>query len=331
MAATIKHVASRAHVSTATVSRVINKDRRIAPDTRQRVLEAIEELSYRVNPIARSLKSNKTLSVGFVAPEIANEFFMRVAQGVESVLRVHGYNMVVCGTNESVEIERERIDFLLEKHVDGLIIIPSTREGGHFADALKSDPVPAVQVDRLTDGFDSDAVLVDNATGTYKAIHHLLKRGHTRFGFIGGDLQITPARERYEGFISALRDFGIELPERNLRFGDFHVESGYNMIRELLEQPDPPQSIFISNYFMHIGAVRYVVEHRGTLDPSLFLASFDDMELSSVTGLPSLTIAQPVSQIGEEAAKLLLRRIDGKETGEAQVKRLSTKLVFHDS
>jgi LacI family transcriptional regulator len=331
MAATIKDVARRARVSTATVSRVINKDSRIAPDTRQRVLEAIEELSYRVNPIARSLKSNKTLSVGFVAPEIANEFFMRVAQGVESTLRDHGYNMVVCGTNESVEIERERIEFLLEKHVDGLIIIPSTREGRHFAEVLKDDPVPAVLVDRLTEGFDSDAVLVDNVTGTYRAIHHLLKRGHRSFGFLGGDLQLTSARERYEGFLSALQDFGIRVPERNLRFGDFHVESGYELIRELLEQSDPPQSIFISNYFMHIGAVRYVVEHREKLTPNLFLASFDDMELSSVTGIPSLTIAQPVSQIGEEAAKLLLRRISGNTTGEAEVKRLSTRLVFHDS
>lgn len=330
MAATIKDVAKRARVSTATVSRVINKDSRIAPETRKRVIEAIDELSYRVNPIARSLKSNKTLSVGFVAPEIANEFFMRVAQGVESILRDHGYNMVVCGTNENVPMERERIDFLLEKHVDGLIIIPSSKNGSHLAEALEGSNVPALLVDRLVEGFETDAVLVDNATGTYRAIHHLLKRGHRSFGFIGGDLQLTSARERYEGFLSALEDFGIALPENNLRFGDFHVESGYNLIQELLEQQNPPQSIFISNYFMHIGAVRYVVEHRGKLTPDLFLASFDDMELSSVTGIPSLTIAQPVAQIGEEAAKMLLRRIDGKESGSAQTKRLSTKLVFHD-
>lgn len=331
MAATIKDVAKRARVSTATVSRVINKDSRIAPETRKRVLEAIDELSYRVNPIARSLKSNKTLSVGFVAPEIANEFFMRVAQGVEFTLRDHGYNMVVCGTNEDIAMERERIDFLLEKHVDGLIIIPSTKEGAHFGEALEGRKVPAVLVDRLVEGFESDAVLVDNATGTYRAIHHLLKRGHRSFGFIGGDLQLTSARERYEGFLSALKDFNIEVPDEHIRFGDFHVESGYKLIGELLEQKHPPQSIFISNYFMHIGAVRYVVEHRGTLTPDLFLASFDDMELSSVTGIPSLTIAQPVSKIGEEAAKLLLRRINGQETGPAHTKRLSTKLVFHDS
>lgn len=330
MAATIKDVARRAEVSTATVSRVMNNDDRIAPETRRKVLEAVDALSYRVNPIARSLKSNKTLSVGFVAPEIANEFFMRVAQGVELTLRENGYNMIVCGASESVEMEEERIAFLLEKHIDGLIVIPSTNRGEHFKNILADASVPAVLVDRLVEGYDSDAVLVDNTTGTYRAIHHLLKRGHTGFGFIGGDLQLTPARERYEGFLSALSDFGIEVPERNIRFGDFHVESGYQLLGELLEQPSPPQSIFVSNYFMHIGAVRYVVEHRDKLTPDLFLASFDDMELSSVTGIPSLTIAQPVAQIGEEAARLLLDRLTGKETGKPRIKRLSTQLVFHE-
>ncbi|MFP4329582.1 MAG: LacI family DNA-binding transcriptional regulator [Spirochaetaceae bacterium] len=331
MAATIKDVARKANVSTATVSRVINRDNRIAPATRQRVLEAIASLSYRVNPIARSLKSNRTLSVGFIAPEIANEFFMRVAEGVELTLRDKGYNMILCGTNESVAEEEERIEFLLEKHIDGLIVIPSSSRGDHIAGALAGRSVPAVLVDRLVEGFETDAVLVDNTTGTYRAIHNLLRRGHSSFGFIGGDLQLTPARERYEGFLSALREFGVEIPERNVRFGDFHVESGYNLLGELLRQDNPPRSIFISNYFMHIGAVRYVVEHRQSLDPGLFLASFDDMELSSVTGLASLTIAQPVSRIGQEAATLLLRRLAGTVTGAPEIRRLATELVFHEA
>ena len=329
MAATIKDVARRARVSTATVSRVVNKDSRIAPETRQRVLEAIDALSYRVNPIARSLKSNKTLSVGFVAPELANEFFMRVAQEVEGTLRAGGYNMVICGTSESVEQERERIEFLLEKHIDGLIIIPSSSQGGHFATLLDKATVPSVLVDRLVEGFETDGVLVDNAGGTYRAIHHLLKRGHRSFGFIGGDLQLTPARERYDGFRSALADFGLQVPEEHFRFGDFHVHSGYTLLGELLSLPNPPESVFVSNYFMHIGAVRYVVEHRGMLSPRLFLASFDDMELSAVTGIPSLTIAQPVEQIGREAAGMLLERLNGGESGPPRTKRLSTHLTFH--
>lgn len=330
MTATIKDVAQRAKVSTATVSRVINRDSRIAPATRARVLEAIDELSYRVNPIARSLKSNRTLSVGFIAPEIANEFFMRVAEGVELTLRDHGYNMILCGTSESVEGEAERVAFLLEKHIDGLIVIPSTAQGDHLAATLSGTDVPAVLVDRLVEGFETDAVLVDNATGTYRAIHNLLRRGHTSFGFIGGDLQLTPARERYEGFLSALREFGIQIPERNLRFGDFHVDSGYKLLGELLSQEEPPQSVFVSNYFMHIGAVRYVVEHRSSLEKGLFIASFDDMELSSVTGLPSLTIAQPVAQIGEVAATILLERLTGARSGPAEIRRLGTRLVFHE-
>lgn len=333
MAVTIKDVAKLADVSTATVSRVINSDPRISAATRDRVLGVIEKLNYKVNSIARSLKSNRTCTVGFLTPEIANDFFMTVAQGVENSLRERGYNLIICNSNESPDEEVERLELLIEKCVDGVIIAPSTGSGEHLR-FLEQVGLPTVLVDRLADGFTSDAVLVDNATGTYKAIHHLLKRGHTNFGFIGGDVSLTPFRERYEGFLRALSEFGIHPDEAHVKFGNYHVDSGYAMMKELAELTPPPASVFISNYFMHIGATQYLVEHRSQRSRPIFIASFDDMALSAVAGVPSLTIAQPVLQIGSRAAQLLLERIELRlnhnEPPQPRIERLPTRLVFHD-
>ena len=333
MAVTIKDVAKLADVSTATVSRVINNDPRISATTRDRVLEIVDKLNYKVNSIARSLKSNRTFTVGFLAPEIANDFFMTVAQGVENALRECGYNLIICNSNESADEEVERLELLIEKCVDGVIVAPSSGSGAHLR-FLQQVGLPTVLVDRLAAGFSSDAVLVDNATGTYKAIHHLLKRGHTNFGFIGGDVSLTPFRERYQGFVRALSEFGIQPDPAHIKFGDYHVDSGYAMMKQLAELRAAPACVFISNYFMHIGATQYLVEHRSRLSRPIYIASFDDMALSAVAGVPSLTIAQPVLQIGSRAAQLLLERIELRanhnEPPQPRIERLPTKLVFHD-
>ncbi|TVR60213.1 MAG: LacI family transcriptional regulator [Spirochaetaceae bacterium] len=334
MAVTIKDVAREAGVSTATVSRVINNDARITVETRLRVLEAIAKLNYTVNSIARSLKSNRTHTVGFLTPEIANDFFMTVAQGVEDELRAAGYNMIICNTNESVEQETERLNLLIQKNIDGVIIVPAGGSGKHFR-LLAELKLPTVLVDRLTPDFVSDAVLSDNSNGVYLAVHHLIKRGFTHFGFIGGRMDLTPAKERYDGFCAALREFSLEPDERYIRFGDMHVDSGYRAMSELMELPDRPACIFIANYYMNVGATKYVVERKIDRD-ELFLASFDEMLLSSVLDIPSLTIEQPIVTIGREAAKLLLHRIpaarapDSEELPFPTIKRLPTRLVFHE-
>lgn len=317
MPVTIKDVAARAGVSTATVSRVVNRDARITEGTRLRVLASIEQLGYKVNGIARSLKARRTLTVGFLSPEIANDFFMTVAQGVETTLRAHGYNMIVCNSNEKPEEERERLELMMEQCVDGVIIVPATNSGAHF-NVVRNFQLPTVLVDRLVEDFESDAVLVDNVDGVYKAMRYLLKQGYERFGFIGGSPELSNARERYRGFVRAFEEYGLSVEERYVRFGDFHVESGYRLMGELVNLPEPPECVFISNYMMHIGAAKYLVERRGIPGRELFIASFDDMELSSITGLPSLTIAQPMSEIGHRAAELLLTRIrESQATGGA--------------
>ena len=327
MAITVKDVAREAGVSASTVSRVVNGDRRISAATRDRVLSSMKELGYQVNNIARSLKTNKTLTVGFISPELSNDVFMSIAKGAEDEFRKHGYNIIICNSNESVEEEKDRISLLCQKCVDGVIIIPATAEGAHYGQ-LTAAGMPVVLVDRLVEHFEADAVLVDNINGSYSAVEYLINRGNRRIGFIGGDVRLTSAEERFEGYRRALTDYCIPIEENIIRFGNYHVESGYRMMSELMELEEPPHYVFISNYYMHIGAMKYLLEHRGQNEPAVSIAAFDNLEFSGILGLSCVRIAQPMTEIGSRAAQILLTRIEGRQLAFPQIVRLKTSLLI---
>jgi len=327
MAATVKEVAKHAGVSTATVSRVINNDAKISVETREKVLESIEVLGYKINNIARSLKTSKTYTIGFICPELANTFFMNIAEGIEKELIKHGYSFIICSSGESKIKEEQRIKLLVEKRVDGIIIIPASNEESYYS-WLKENEVPLVLVDRLVEDFSCDAVLSDNINGAYQAIEYLIKKGKRSIGFIGGDMRLTSAKERYEGYLRALSDYCISKNEDIIKFGDFHAESGYVCMKEIANSKNLPECIFVSNYFMHIGAARYVEENNELLKEKLTITGFDDMGfINDVFRNSVLFVQQPMSDIGEKAAQLLMSRINGEEIAYPQVIRLKTKLV----
>lgn len=327
MAVTVKDVAKAAGVSAATVSRVINDDPRISSKTRDKVLESIRKLDYKINNIARSLKTNKTYTIGFICPEIQNDFFMSIAKGLEDELRRYNYSIIICNSNESVNEEKARIKLLCEKCVDGIVIIPATAEGRHY-EQLESMEIPVVLADRLVSGFSADAVLVDNINGSYSAIEYLINHGNRRIGFIGGDVSLTSAGERYEGYKRALSDYCIPVEDEIVKFGDFHVQSGYDLMKEMMKMEEPPSHVFVSNYYMHVGATKYLIGNKEIQERPVSIASFDDMELSSILGFCSVRVAQPVMEIGSRAAQLLLARINHEELPMPQIVRLKTRLVL---
>lgn len=313
-------------MSTATVSRVINGDPRISSKTKEKVLISIRELDYKINNIARSLKTNKTHTIGFICPELANTFFMTVAKGVEDELRKYGYSVIVCNSNESVEEEKERITLLLEKCVDGVIIIPASHSGSHFKD-LTEQGIPVVLADRLVEDFSSDAVLVDNINGSYAVIEHLINSGYRRIGYIGGDIRLTSAKERDEGYKRALRDYLIPIDDNIIKYGDYHKQSGYDKMRELMEEKDPPEIVFISNYYMHVGATKFLIEQKEANRRNVAIASFDDMELASLLEFCKVLVSQPMLEIGNKAAGMLIQRINDSKDHEPQIIRLKTQLI----
>jgi LacI family transcriptional regulator len=324
---TAKDVARKAGVSASTVSRVINEDPRISPETRDKVLQCIEDLGYRVNNIARSLKTNKTYTIGFLCPELVNDFFMKIAEGIEDELGKCGYSMLVCTSNGTAAGEEERIRLLFDKCIDGLIVIPASNAGRHFQWMLDMQ-IPVVLADRLVEGLTADAVLVDNFNGTYLAIEHTIKQGERRIGYIGGDLALTTAKERDDGYRKALESYSIPLDPAIVKYGDFHTESGYAKMRELMELENPPGCVFIANRYMHIGATKYLIEHAKPRKEgqSVSIVSFDDIDLVSSLGFCKTVVKQPILEIGTTAAKLLLDRINGESRPFPQIIRLKTEL-----
>ena len=321
---TVKDVATHAGVSTATVSRVLNGDPKVKEETARRVRESISTLGYRMNQVARSLKTNKTHTVGIIAPEFSNDFFMNIVTGVEKELQKHGYSVILCSSSEDVIKEKEQIHLLNEKNVDGAIIIPGSSRGSHFALFQKK---PIVLVDRIVEGFTADAVLSDNYRGTYEAVQYSISKGAGRIGFLGGNMELTSARERYEGYLAALKDSSLEADSSIILFGDYHIQSGFTLMKTLMEQPDPPKHIFISNYFMHLGAARYLME-RPTPPQGLHILSFDDLPLASFFPYSSIIIAQPMEKIGRKAADILIRRIQGNREAPLLVRMPTTMQIL---
>jgi len=329
MGVTIKDIAKLAGVSTATVSRVVNNDPRVSEETREKVLKYLEKSHYKVNNIARSLKTNKSHTIGFLCPELPNIFFMMVAKGVEDELKKRGYSLIVCSSNENINEEENYANLLCEKCVDGVIIIPVSNKGMHF-NQFREAGIPVILVDRITEDFNADVVVVDNINGSYEAIEYLIKQGVKRIGYIGGNLQLSNARERDEGYKRALNDYYIPVDESIIRYGDMHAQSGYEKMKELLETNDPPQHIFISNYFMHVGAVKYLAEQNNEVTRRVSLTVFDDIELSSFLGFNYVLISQPMVEMGNKAVQLLLDRINGDNRGFPQLFRLKTKLKINN-
>ena len=330
MAVTIKDVARLAGVSTATVSRVLNHDRRIAPETFKSVSEVIAASGYRRNTIARSLKTSRSHAVGFLTPEIANDFFMYIAEGVEERLQAEGYSLIICNTAEKAEIEEKRIDLLSDQRVDGVIIIPAGNTGAHYA-ALSERDIPAVVVDRMVGGFDCDAVLVDNIGGSYSAALRFFEAGVRRIGFIGGRQDLTTAQERWEGFRRAHEDHHIKIDPELVCFGDFHVDSGYELAGRMMALSDPPRHLFIANYFMHVGATRYLLQSGTGTVRGIQTAGFDSMDLVPLLGFSAFTLSQPMREMGQTAAELLLRRIRRQYEGPPRIRRLPTGIITHQS
>ncbi len=278
MPVTLKDIAKETGVSVSTVSRVLSGDKAISAQTQKKVRKAAKKMGYRVNTVARSLKTSKTYTVGFICPEITNEFFMKIAKGVEQELKQQGYSMIICNSNENVADEEKSLRILLEKWVDGM---------------------------------KTDAVLVNNEHASFALVDGLIRRGKSRIAFVGGNELITSAKERFSGYLKALKENNIPVDPTLIRFGDFYLQSGYDIMREFCEMKNAPKNFFISNYFMQVGAERYLQEFEKGKESEITIVGFDDMEASPLFRFTAVAAAQPMVAIGKEAARLLQRRMEG--------------------
>ncbi|MEN6499071.1 MAG: LacI family DNA-binding transcriptional regulator [Rectinema sp.] len=325
---TIRNVAQRANVSTATVSRVLNHDPRVRDETKKVVLEAMESLGYKINFVARSLKTSRTHTIGVVAPDLAGDFFMFIAESMNRELTLHGYSIVVSTSRDSEEEEAKRLRHLAERLVDGIVLIP-IGSSNEYLPQISALNIPIVFVDRALSGYEADQVLVDNETGAYEAVRALIREGHRRIGFLGGKPEVTTAGERFAGYCRAMEEAGLAIEERYVRFGHPTLPFGYRTMEDIIKDPDSPDTWFIVNLFAHLGATNYLVSEGGERARRITFAAFDEMPYSPLLRYCRYAVQQPIAEIGKAAANLIMDRIEGKGPPEPQILRFKTRLIQH--
>jgi LacI family transcriptional regulator len=327
--ATIKDVAKRARVSVATVSRVLNDNPNVRPELCSRVLEAVKELNYQRDRVARSLRVRTSQIIGLIISDIRNPFFTSVVRGVEDVAYAHGYTLLLCNSDEDPAKESLYIDIMLAEKIAGVIISPVT-EVDNYSGVLLQASVPVVAMDRRMRDLDVDTVVVDNVEGACQAVSHLIEQGHHRIGLIGGPPQTTTGRERQKGYQKALTEHGIGLDQNLIKIGDFKQDSGYQMACQLLGMDDPPTAVFTANNLMTLGALNAIHEKGLSIPEDAAIVGFDDMPWALSLAPPLTAVAQPTYELGRIAADLLLRRIADPQRPIEQI-CLETTLIVRQS
>jgi LacI family transcriptional regulator len=325
---TVKDVAIDCQVSTATVSRVLNDDPRVLPHTRERVRASIAKLGYKVNSVARSLKTRETKTIGVLAPDLSGDFFMYIAESMDRELSSRGYSLVVCSSRDSLDEEASRLRHLAERLVDGVVLIPATASGSHL-EFLKDLDIPIVFVDRTVQDFEADAVLSDNEEGAYIATKALIGDGYERIGFIGGKPEVSTSVERLAGFERAMREAGLEIEEEFIRMGPPTLPFGYRAMEEMFKRDDSPDAWFLVNAFTHVGATNYLVSETGPRVEKIVFAAFDEMPYSPLLSHCRYAVQQPISELGKMAARTMLSRVMEKDKSEPKTIRLKTRLIKH--
>jgi len=328
-AASIYDVARESGVSVFTVSAVVNNKTHVGKKLRENVEDAIRKLNYRPNLIARSLAKQRTHTIGMIVPDIANPFFPMVVRGAEDAAQKHGYNLLLCNSDDSLEKEQSAIELLLSKRVDGILL---TKAAGDFPPSLrqmiKDVGIPFVLVMRTYSKFTKDAVITDDYQGAYDAVCHLARAGRRHIGLISGPLKVSNAVARYQGFRDALKAQGLPFEQELVIEGDYRIESGFRAGHALLSHR--PDGIYVANHLMTVGLLKAAEEMGLTCPDDFGLVSFDDYPWLGVFRPKLTTVELPKHQLGSEAAELLIERIGG-DRKKAVVKKLQPELRIRES
>jgi DNA-binding LacI/PurR family transcriptional regulator len=339
----MRDVARVAGVSLMTVSRVVNREPGVQPETAAKVERAIRQLGYQRNDAARQLRRHlqPTQTIGLLVDDIANPFFATLARAVEDAARLRSCVVLIGSSNDSLRREREVISAFCARRVDGVILVPAA--GSHrFLRAQEELGVKIVCVDRPAANLDVDTVLVDNRHGAYAAVRHLIGHGHRRIGYLGDREDIWAVRERYAGFAEALADEGLAPDPAIVRHGLRGRAEAAGAVAALMRQPVPPTAIFASNDLVTMGVIDGL-QDAGSYAPAadgsgpsarprgdgiarVALVGFDEFALADKLTPPVTVVAQDPAAIGATAAQLLFARIGGDTSSPRDVVLL-TRLI----
>lgn len=339
--ATLSDIAATVGVAPMTVSRVINRNGYVSQETREKVLQVAKEMNYRRNGLARSLKRQRTETVGLVLGDISNPFSTELAHAIREALFAKGFSLFICISEHSAKEDIVAFESLTNHSVDGIIVATRSNSGGDdYLREIVDSNMPVVVVGRDFYHESVDSVAADNKRGGYEATQHLIDLGHTRIGFIGAGISGKLSLKRLQGYLTALEDHNIEVDERLVTGRKEEVSEvpgystekmGYEGMKRLLSLPNRPTAIFARNDFTAIGAMSAIKEAGLRIPQDIAIVGFDDIPLAIHTSPPLTTVRQPMRLQGQLAAEMLLQRINNDDELLRQERVLNCELIIRES
>lgn len=315
MAASIKDVAKEAGVSIATVSRVLNEVDVVNEETKKKVQEAIKKLGYRPNIVARSLKTQRTKTIGILVPDISSQFYPEVVRGAEDVANIYDYNVMLCNSDFDLEKEKEYLKVLREKMVDGLIYMSSYLDS-EMLDLINELQVNTVLVESKDEAGKLPSVTIDGVQAAYDGTKYLVDNGNKNIAFIGPHKDRPNAwSARFEGYIKALKDSGIEPNEDIMYFKDLRSNTGYDGIEKILEK-QKIDAVFCSSDEIAMGVINALRDNGIKVPEDVDVVGFNDIYTASIFYPKLTTISQPMYDMGSIAMRLLIKLINKKPVEE---------------
>jgi DNA-binding LacI/PurR family transcriptional regulator len=307
--ATIKDISRYTGLALSTVSKYLNNG--VVREKNKRMIEeALKVLDYRPNEAARSLKTNRSMTIGILIPNLKSAFDSAIISEMEEIFTREGYSVIICGYRKDSALEAERLQFLLNKRVDGLVTVSSGtihRELQTFAKENR----PVVLIDRPLEGMACDTIMIDNVAAAQEAVCCFLDNGHEKVGVITGPEDIYTARSRLKGYFEAHKLAGLPIDHNLVKHGDWSLESGYSIARDLIRRNKDMTALLVCGDDMGLGAFKAIQDEPLRIPEDLSIICFDVLNIADILRPRLATIEQPVREIGVLGARLLLKRLGG--------------------
>ncbi len=311
VAATMKDVALKANVSTATVSRALMNPDKVSQTTRHRVEQAAIDVGYLPHALGRNVKRNESRTILVIVPDICDPFFSEIIRGIEVTAAAEGYLVLIGDCGHQNQQEKTFIDLIITKQIDGMLLLGSRLPFDASKEEQRNLP-PMVMANEFAPELELPTVHIDNLTAAFHAVNHLLELGHTRIGCIAGPEEMPLCHYRLQGYVQALRRNGMTIDPRLIARGDFSFEAGAAAMEQLINQPVMPTAIFCHSDVMALGALSYAKRNGLRIPQDISLIGFDNIALSQFCDPPLTTVAQPRYEIGHQAMLLLLDQLNGQ-------------------
>jgi len=332
MAVTVRDVAKRAGVAVGTVSRYLN-GYQLREENRLKVEQAIKELDFKENVIAKSLKRNRSMTIALLIPNYLTLFFMAVTKKLEQILEEYSYSLLLCDFNYDLRKLQEKLRFVKDRFVDGLIFFSSNIEEKNLRllQEFLDDNIPVILIEQPLPGLETDVIMVDNAHASFRAVEQLILHNHTRIAIVNGKEEVYVFGERFKGYNQAMHTYNLPVDERWI-VSEWFAEAGeYTAIKNLFASSAPPTAVYATHFHATIGTVMALHKLHLRIPEDVSLIGFDYFDLIDAIEPPLTLVEQPIEQIARTAAELILTRLKGDYTDFPETITLNTRMLLRDS